>query len=165
MRFNIASVLLLAGTVVGCASNPPPPPPPAPEPMPAPAPMPPAVMAPMSGTYRGTAELAGTGRSCHAPRGTQTARVRNDSIMVAGMRGKIGSDGTVTGRGLSGTVNGGNADLTVMRGRCSYHYTLSNGSTSMGGSTMSGNGASPTAPQPGDTGSAQMPQPANSLPQ
>ena len=43
------------------------------------------------------------------------------------MRGKIGPDGTVTGRGLSGTVSGGTADLTVMRGRCSYHYTLTNG--------------------------------------
>ncbi|MBV8912571.1 MAG: hypothetical protein JOZ05_05960 [Acetobacteraceae bacterium] len=73
MRLKIAGVLLIAGTVVGCASNPPPPPPmaAAPEPAPAPAPPPPPA-APVAGTYRG------------------------------------------------------NADLTVTRGRCTYHYTLSN---------------------------------------
>ncbi len=162
MRLKIASVLLLAGTVVGCASNPPPPPPPAPEPMPAPAPMSPAVSAPMSGAYRGTAELAGSGRACHAPRGTQTARVRNNTVMLAGMRGQIGPDGSVTGRGISGTVNGGTADLTVMRGRCSYHYTLSSSSTSMGGGMGNSMGSSMSAP--GDTGSAQEPQPMNALP-
>jgi hypothetical protein len=124
MRLKIASVLLLAGTVVGCASNPPPPPPPAPMPAPMPAPAPaPQVMAPMNGTYKGMAET--TGHRCRAPHGMQMARVRGMNIMVAGMHGKIDKDGTVMGRNLSGTVNGGSADLTVKRGRCSYHYTLS----------------------------------------
>lgn len=150
MRLKFASVLLLAGTVVGCASNPPPPPPPpAPEPMPAPAPMAPAAMAPMSGMYKGTAELAGEGRGCRAPRGTQTARVRNNTITLAGMRGQIGADGAVTGRGISGTVTGGNADLTVKRGRCSYHYTLSNGSTTMGGSSSGSSMDSGSSMAPG----------------
>ena len=131
MRLKIASVLLLAGTVVGCANNPPPPPPPAPEPAPAPAPAP-TVSAPAAGTYRGTAEVAGDDvKGCKAPRGTQTARVRGTTITLAGLRGTIGQDGTVSGRNISGTVNGGNADVTVMRGHCSYHYTLSNGSTTM----------------------------------
>ena len=126
MRLKIASVLLLAGTVVGCASNPPPPPPPMPEPAPAPAP-PPAAMAPTPGTYRGTADLPTPTQGCRAPRGTQTARVRGMTITVAGLRGTIGPDGTVTGRNVSGTVNGGTADLTVMRGKCTYHYALTNG--------------------------------------
>lgn len=138
MRLKIASVLLLAGTVVGCASNPPPPPPMAPPPEPAPAPAPPQAQAPMNGTYRGMADYSGDDRRCHAPRGNQTARVRNGSITVAGLRGKIGPDGSVTGRGLSGTVNGGTADLTVMRGRCSYHYTLTSGSGTGASSGMSG---------------------------
>lgn len=128
MRLKIASVLLLAGTVVGCASNPPPPPPPMPEPAPAPAPAP-AAMTPTPGTYKGTADLSAPTRGCRAPKGTQTARVRGMTITVAGLRGTIGPDGTVTGRNLSGTVNGGSADLTVKRGKCSYHYTLSNGTT------------------------------------
>ncbi len=126
MRLKIASVLLLAGTVVGCASNPPPPPPPMPEPAPMPAPAP-AAMAPANGTYKGMAELSGSGRGCHAPRGTQTARVRGMTITVAGLRGKIGPDGVVTGRNLSGTVSGNTADLMVKRGKCAYHYNLSSG--------------------------------------
>jgi len=83
--------------------------------------------APASGTYRGTAELASDQRGCRPMSGSQMARVRNNTITIAGMRGRIGQDGTVTGRGLSGTVNGGTADLTVTRGRCTYHYTLNNG--------------------------------------
>jgi hypothetical protein len=126
MRLKIASVLLLAGTVVGCASNPPPPPPPPPEPAPAPAP---AVMAPTPGLYKGTADLSAPARGCHAPHGTQTARVRGMTITVAGLRGMIGPDGAVTGRSISGTVTGGSADLTVKRGKCSYHYTLASAST------------------------------------
>jgi len=128
MRLKLAGVLLIAGTVVGCASNPPPPPPMAAMPEPAPAPAPPPPAAPMAGTYRGTAELTSEARGCHAMRGSQTARVRNNMITVAGMRGRIGPDGSVTGRGLFGTVNGGTADLTVTRRHCTYHYTLnSNG--------------------------------------
>lgn len=126
MRLKIASVLLLAGTVVGCASNPPPPPPPMPEPAPMPAPAP-AAMAPTPGTYKGSAMLSAPARGCRAPHGMQTARVRGMTITVAGLRGTIGPDGVVTGRNLAGTVSGGTADLTVKRGKCSYHYTLNNG--------------------------------------
>ncbi len=57
----------------------------------------------------------------------QTARVRNNMITLGNLRGRIGPDGTVTPvghAGLSGTVNGGTADLMVMRGQCNYHYTL-----------------------------------------
>ncbi len=128
MRLKIATALLLAGTVVGCASNPPPPPPPMAEAPPPPAPPPPPP-APMTGTYRGMADLAADApASCHKMNAPQTARVRGGAITVAGMRGTIGPDGSVTptGRGanLSGTVSGGTADLMIMRGRCSYHYTL-----------------------------------------
>ena len=124
MRLKIAGVLLIAGTVVGCASNPPPPPPMAAAPEPAPAPAPAPAAAPASGTYRGTAELTSDQRGCRPMRGSVMARVRNNTITVAGMRGRIGPDGTVSGRGLSGTVNGGTADVTVTRGHCTYHYTL-----------------------------------------
>src|SRR5207237_52741 len=107
MRLKIAGVLLIAGTVVGCASNTPPPRPPpmamAPEPAPAPAP-PPAMAAPSSGTYRGTAELTSDQRGCKPLTGSYTARVRNNTITVAGVRGRIGPDGTISGGGLSGTV-------------------------------------------------------------
>ncbi len=133
MRLKIASFLLMAGTVVGCASNPPPPPPPmamAPEP----APMPPAPAPVMSGgtngVYRGMAELAPEApRRCRKMTAMQTARVRNGMIALGGMSGKIGPDGTITaagrrGGGLTGTVSGNTADITTMRGGCSYHYTL-----------------------------------------
>ena len=132
MRLKIASVLLLAGTVVGCASNPPPPPPPMPEPAPMPAPAP-AAMAPSTGVYKGMAELSGRHRGCRAPRGVQTARVRGTTIMVAGMRGTVSPEGAVSGRNLSGTVSASNADLMVKRGKCTYHYMLSE---AMPGSSM-----------------------------
>jgi hypothetical protein len=138
MRLKIASMLLLAGTVVGCSSNPPPPPPMAPPPEPAPAPAPPPPAAPISGTFHGMAESANDASGCRPPRGTQTARVRNNTITVAGLRGTIGPDGSVTGRGLSGTVNGGTADLSVTRGRCTYHYTLTNSAASSTGGGASG---------------------------
>ncbi len=129
MRLKIATFLLMAGTVVGCASNPPPPPPmamaPEPAPMPAPAPM----MGAMDGMYRGTAEL-----SPDAPRrcrkmGATTARVRNGMITMGGMSGRVGPDGAIMasgrrGGGLTGTVSNGVADITTNRGGCSYHYTL-----------------------------------------
>ncbi len=126
MRLKLATVLLLAGTVVGCASNPPPPPPmaAAPEPMPA---APPPPMMPMAGVYRGPGMATGSS-ACRNPRGMQNARVRGNTIMVAGMRGMIGPDGTVTGRNLSGTVQGNMADVTVKRGSCSFEYKMTNGS-------------------------------------
>ncbi|GAC1344741.1 MAG: hypothetical protein NVSMB18_22950 [Acetobacteraceae bacterium] len=128
MRLKIATFLLMAGTVVGCASNPPPPPPMAMAPEPAPAPAPaPAPMA-MDGTYRGMAELASEApRNCRKMSATQTARVRHNMITLGGMRGRIGADGAITpvGRGgLSGSVTGGTAEVTMMKGRCSYHATL-----------------------------------------
>ena len=125
MRLKLATVLLLAGTVVGCASNPPPPPPmaAAPEPMPA---APPPPMMPMAGVYRGPGMATGSS-ACRNPRGMQNARVRGNTIMVAGMRGMIGPDGTVTGRNLSGTVQGNMADVTVKRGSCSFEYKMTNG--------------------------------------
>ena len=136
MRLKIASVLLLAGTVVGCASNPPPP---APMPMAAdPAPMaaPPAPMAPMAGLYRGKGMASGSS-SCRNPKGMMSARVRGNVITVAGMRGAIGPDGTISGKNLSGTVMGNMADVTVKRGVCMFEYKMSNGKPMPMGDTMS----------------------------
>ena len=127
MRLKIASVLLLAGTVVGCANNPPPPPPPmaaAPEPMPAASP--PMPMAPVAGIYRGKGMASGSS-ACRNPKGMMNARVRGNTIMINGMRGSIGPDGTVTGRNLSGSVNGNMADVTVKRGVCMFEYKMTNG--------------------------------------
>lgn len=127
MRLKIATALLLAGTVVGCANNPPPPPPmaAAPEPMPAAAPPPP--MAPMAGVYRGPGTASGSS-ACRNPRGMQNARVRGNVITFMGMRGAIGPDGSISGRNLTGTVMGNMADVTVKRGACSFEYKMTNGS-------------------------------------
>lgn len=152
MRLKIASVLLLAGTVVGCASNPPPPPPMAMAPEPAPVAAPMTPMAPMAGVYRGPGTAQGSS-SCRTPRGMQNARVRGNSITVAGMRGTIGPDGTVTGKNLSGTVNGNMADITVKRGACMFEYKMTNGS---GGSGSSSNGSSMPMPADGAPGSTGM---------
>ena len=127
MRLKIMTALLLAGTVVGCASNPPPPPPPMAEAPPPPAP-PPAPVS-MDGTYRGTASLAdGAPRSCHQMTAPQTARVRNNVINVAGLHATVGADGTIAPVGrnhqLTGTISNGTADIVIVRGHCSYHYTL-----------------------------------------
>ncbi len=128
MRLHLATILLAAGTLAACASNPPPPPPMAPmadaTPMtPAPAPM---MSGPAAGVYRGTSEATGTlGRRCTRP-GPVTVRVaRNNTFSVLGMRGRVGPDGTVSsGRrgGLSGTVANGSMDVNVS-GRCGYHVT------------------------------------------
>lgn len=126
MRLKIASVLLLAGTVVGCASTPPPPPPMAAAPEPAPMAAPPPPMAPMAGLYRGPGTASGSS-SCRDPKGMMSARVRGNTVMVAGMRGTIGPDGTVTGRNLSGNVMGNMADVTVKRGVCLFEYKMTNG--------------------------------------
>ena len=126
MRLQIAGVLLAAATVVGCSSNPPPPPPMAamPEPAPAPAPPPPP---PTSGTYTGTAALASDVHGCRQMRGNQTAHVSNGKITVAGLRGTIAPDGSISGHGISGHLEGNNADVTVSRGRCTYHLTMTSG--------------------------------------
>ena len=130
MYLKIATALLLAGSVVGCASNPPPPPPMAAMADPTPAAPPPPMMAPMAGTYRGPGMASGSS-SCRNPKGMQTARVRGTTIMVAGLRGSIGPDGTVTGRNLSGTVSGNMADVTVKRGVCMFEYKMTNGKPMM----------------------------------
>ena len=128
MRLQIATILLVAGAVVGCASNPPPPPPMAAMPEAPPPPPPPAPAGPMAGAYKGMADLgADAPARCAKMTRAQTATVRGTTISLGGMRGKIGADGSVTpiGRsGLTGTVNGNTADLTAMKGKCSYHYTL-----------------------------------------
>ena len=130
MRVNLVTFLLLAGTVVGCASNPPPAPPPmamAPEPAPAPAPM---MSGPADGVYKGMAELAADApRRCHKMTATQTVHVRHGAFMLGGMRGKVGPDGGVMaparhGMSLAGTVNNGTLDVTTMSRGCGYHYSL-----------------------------------------
>ena len=128
MRMKLITALLLAGTVVGCASNPPPPPAMAEAPAaPPPAPM---AMGPVDGIYKGMAELAADApRRCAKMTRTQTVRVRNSSFSVMSMRGTVGADGAVTtratrGGSLSGTASGSGLDLMVMRGTCSYHYSL-----------------------------------------
>ena len=128
MRAKLVMFCLMAGTVVGCASNPPPPPPmamaPEPAPMPAPAPM----AGPVDGVYKGMAELAADApRRCHKMAATQTVRVRRGNFMLGGMRGRVGADGAVMASrsgGLSGTVTGGTLDVTSTSRGCSYHYTL-----------------------------------------
>ncbi len=128
MRSKLLISLLMAGTVVGCASNPPPPPPmaAAPAPMPAPAPM----MGPVDGAYRGTAELAADApRSCRKMTKMQTVRVRNNSFVMNGVKMTINPDGSLTGSGkrasmMSGTASATGLDVTSMQGKCSYRYTL-----------------------------------------
>ena len=138
MRLKIATVLLLAGTVVGCASNPPPPPPmaAAPEPMPA---APPPPMAPMAGVYRGPGVAQGSS-ACRNPRGMQNARVRGNTITVAGVHGMIAPDGSVTGHNLSGTVMGNMADVTIKRGACSFEYKMTNATAPKPMSSMPSDG-------------------------
>ena len=131
MRMKLLTALLMAGTVVGCASNPPPPPPPVADATP-PAPPPPASVGDVSGVYRGMADLAdGSGPRCAKMTRAQTVRVRNNAFTLMGVRATIGPDGTVTstGRGgsITGTASGTGLDLTTMRGRCNYHYTLTKG--------------------------------------
>ena len=126
MRAQIAMFLIAAGTVAGCASTPPPAPmadmTPA-APMTAPAPM---MSGPVDGMYRGTSESNGTlGRGCRKP-GAVTARVRNNTVVVAGIRARINADGTVSnisrrGGTVSGTISNGTMDVTTKAGRCSYH--------------------------------------------
>jgi hypothetical protein len=128
MRLQIAGVLLAAMTVVGCSSNPPPPPPMAAMPEPAPAPPPPPPM-PATATYRGPAALVSDAHGCRQLRGTQTAHLSNGVITVAGLRGRVGPDGAITGQNttghsISGHVEASLADVTVSRGHCTYHMTL-----------------------------------------
>lgn len=130
MRVNLAVFLVLAAGVAGCASTPPPPPPMAavePAPMPAPAPV---MTGPIDGVYKGPV-MAGENspRRCRKMT-TASTRVRSNSFQLAGMRGQVGPDGTVSGGGrrgatMTGTLNNGTLDVMTMTGGCSYHYTLS----------------------------------------
>jgi len=63
---------------------------------------------------------------------TQTVRVRNSGFTLMGMRSTIGPDGAIStsarrGGSLSGTSSGSGLDMMVMKGTCSYHYTLTKG--------------------------------------
>ena len=129
MRSKFLATLLIAGTVAACASTPPPAPMMAEAPPPPPPPAP-VMMGPMSGVFRGTAELAADApKSCHKMSAHQTVRVRNSMFYMAGLHAKIGPDGMVTapkrhGTSLTGTASDGALDLMLMQGKCSYHYTL-----------------------------------------
>lgn len=130
MRANLAVFLVLAAGVAGCARPAPPPPPMVavePAPMPAPAPV---ATGPIDGVYKG-AVMANedSPRRCRKVT-TATTRVRNNAFQLAGMRGRVGPDGAVTGAGprgatMTGSLNNGTLDVTTMAGGCGYHYTLS----------------------------------------
>ena len=128
MRMKLVTALLLAGTVVGCASNPPPPPPMAEAPPPPPpAPM---MMGPMAGMYRGMSDTTDLPRGC--AKMTRPAAVRvagNNTFTLNGMRGMIGPDGAISSRPmrggkLSGMATASGLDVTMMKGKCTYHYML-----------------------------------------
>lgn len=130
MRTQLLTFLFMAGTVVGCASNPPPPPPMAEAPPPAPAPMP-APMGPVMGLYKGSPELASDApASCARMSRAVSVRVaRNNTFVLGGMRGSVRPDGTITSRGgrnmsMMGTASASGLDITQMRGKCNYHYML-----------------------------------------
>ena len=128
MRTKLVTALLMAGTVVGCATSPPPPPPMAMAPMtPPPAPM---MVGPVDGVYKGMAELATDApKGCVKMTRTQTVSVKKSMFYMMGLKGMVGPDGAVTStprRGMSvmGTASGTGLDLTAMKGKCSYHYML-----------------------------------------
>ena len=129
MRIKLLTAMLMAGTAVGCASNPPPPPM-----MPvaeaAPAPMAPAMAAgPMSGMYTGVADAGTLPRGCAKMTKPVSVTVRpNNTFTLAGLRGMVGPDGAISSRGrggsLSGSATSAGMDVTATKGRCSYHYML-----------------------------------------
>ena len=130
MRAQIAMFLLAAGTVAGCASNPPPPAPMADMTPAAPAPAP-MTMGPVDGTYKGMAEAEGTlGRGCAKP-GAVTTRIHNNTFVIKGIRARVNADGTISnisrrGGTVTGTINNGALDVITKAGRCSYHITATN---------------------------------------
>ena len=129
MRMKLLTALLMAGTVVGCASNPPPPPPPMADAT-APSPTPATTAGDVGGTYRGTADLAdGSGPRCAKMTRAQTVRVRNNSFTLMGVKATIAPDGSITsasrrGTSITGMASSTGLDLTAMRGKCNYHYTM-----------------------------------------
>ncbi len=128
MRAQIAMFLIAAGTVAGCASNPPPPAPMADMTPVAPMAPAPVTMGPVDGTYTGMAEADGTlGRGC-AKAGAVTTRVRNNTFVIKGIRARVNADGTISnisrrGGTVTGTLANGAMDLMTKAGRCSYHIT------------------------------------------
>ena len=131
MRIKLLTVMLMAGTAVGCASNPPPPPmAPMADATPAPAPMAPmASGGAMSGKYTGVADAGTLPRGCAKMTRPVSVTVRpNNTFSLAGLRGMVGPDGTISSRGrggsLSGSATGSGMDVTATKGKCSYHYML-----------------------------------------
>jgi len=130
MRAKIAVFLALAGVVAGCASTPPVMVAAEPAPMPLPAPM---MTGPVAGMYKGPVVATDDSRArCHRMPATASTSVRNDSFVLGGLRGKIGSDGGVTSAGrrgatMTGMLNNGTLDVTTMNHGCGYHYTLAHG--------------------------------------
>jgi hypothetical protein len=129
MRAKIAVFLVLAGGVAGCASTPPPAPMAMAEPAPMPAPMP-AMTGPVAGTYKGPVVATDDSRaSCRKMPASASTRVRDNTFMLGGMRGKVASDGSVMatprhGSTMTGSLNNGTLDVTTMSHGCGYHYTL-----------------------------------------
>ena len=130
MRTKFLTVLLVAGTVAACASNPPPPPPmaDAPAPPPAPAPM---VSGPMAGVYKGTPDLtADSGPRCAKMTRPVAVRVTaRNTFSLAGLVAKIGPDGAITapakrGQSLMGMASATGLDVTTVKGACTYKYSL-----------------------------------------
>ena len=130
MRIKLLTVMLMAGTAVGCASNPPPPPPMAPMADATPAPAAPmASMGSMGGMYTGTADAGTLPRGCAKMTKPVSVMVRpNNTFTLAGLRGMVGPDGTISSRGrggsLSGSTTSAGMDVTATKGKCSYHYML-----------------------------------------
>jgi len=128
MRIKLLTVALMAGTAVGCASNPPPPPM-APMADMTPAPVAPVASGPMTGMYTGTADAGTLPRGCAKMTKPVSVTVRpNNAFSLAGLRGMVGPDGAITsaGRGgsLSGSVTSAGMDVTATKGKCTYHYML-----------------------------------------
>lgn len=128
MRIKLLTVALMAGTAVGCASNPPPPPPMAPvaDTTPAPAPV---ANGPMAGKYTGTADAGTLPRGCAKMTKPVSVTVRpNNTFTLAGLRGMVGPDGSISSRGrggsLSGSATSAGMDVTATKGKCSYHFML-----------------------------------------
>lgn len=126
MRTKLLSLLFLAGTVVGCASNPPPPPPMAE----APPPPPPASIGPVDGMYKGMATLAADApKSCAKLNKPQSVTVKNNTFMISGLKVMVAPDGTMTaaprkGTSLTGKAFPGGMNFTLVKGKCSYDFAM-----------------------------------------
>ncbi len=128
MRAQLVACLIVAASLAGCASpTPPPPPMAAVEPPPAP---PPVMAMPADGIYRGTvASTDESPRRCRKMPMDASTRVHNNMFALHGMRGRIGSDGSVMARphrgtSMTGMFSSGTLEVTTMSRGCGYHYTL-----------------------------------------